>query len=392
MNIAIIGCGNRGLGLGKALVKYKKVRITAAADPDAARAAALGRELGICPEACVTDYKKILRMPDVQSVMVLSPDHTHHEIVCAAAKAKKHIFCEKPMALCHAHCVEMEKTAVKNKVMLMMGFCLRYNNLYRTARDLVSKGVIGNIKIAYAIDSVERGGAYFFHSWHRLKSQSGGLLYQKATHSLDILNWLIDSPPVSVYALSALDVFGGNEPNTKHCSSCSKKKTCPEYIDSHGYHSDYLDGKPFVIENKCAFAKEIDITDNSQLLIRYKNGAKVSFTEIHFTPDYKREFFLIGTLGRMTIHDFYLHNKNQNLKPWCSIEISYRHSGKITLIKPKLQKGGHGGGDTGMLDDFVDSLCGRRKPLADGRTGTMSSAIVDAAERSIDSGNAEKIK
>lgn len=265
-----------------------------------------------------------------------------------------------------------------------MGFCLRYNNLYRKAKEIIASGEIGKIRLAHVVDSVERGSAYFFHSWHRLRKNSGGLLLQKATHSLDIINWMVDSKPVSVYALGGLDVFGGKESSAKSCADCSKKKTCPEFIDSKRYHSDYLSGKALAIEDKCVFANEIDIMDNETLMIKYENGAKASFVECHFTPDYKREFSFIGDKGRLDVLDFYTQNGIGT--PYHEVTVSKRHSAETVKHYVQLGDGGHGGGDTAMMKEFIEVLSGKKKTLlADGMTGVISTAIAAAAEQSISS-------
>lgn len=338
------------------------------------------------------NHKLLLSSKDisVDAVIITSPDHTHHEIVMDAANSGKHIFCEKPMALSLKHCFEMQRAAESSNVIFMMGFCLRYNNLYLRAKEIIKSGQIGKVRSAYAVDSVERGSAFFFHGWHRLKKYSGGMLLQKATHSIDIINWLLNAEPVSVYAIGSLDVFGGKESSGKHCGSCEKRKTCPEFIDASKYHSDYLNGKTFVVEDKCVFAKEIDICDNETLLIRYDNGAKASFVECQYTPDYKREFSFVGDKGRLDILDFYSHNGTPS--PRNEITISRRHSGEIAKQIVPLRPGGHGGGDPAMIEDFLEALRNGTHPVADGMTGVISTAVAEAAEKSIESGNVEIIK
>ena len=390
INIGIVGAGNRAGGLAHNLVKMKGVRITCFCDPDLERLNNLSDDFNIPQEGRFADYRKMMKSPLFDAVLITSPDHTHYEIVLEAAARKKHIFCEKPMALKLEHCIEMQKAAEKNKVIFMMGFCLRYNNLYSRAKEIIAAGEIGNIRLANVVDSVERGSAYFFHSWHRLRKQSGGLLLQKATHSIDIMNWMIDSKPVSVYALGGLDVFGGKESNAKRCSDCDRKKSCTEFIDGGSYHSDYLSGKAFVVEDKCVFANEIDIMDNESLLIKYENGAKASFVECNFTPDYKREFSFIGDKGRLDILDFYMHNGIISLNH--GITICKRHSADTVKHHVQLRDGGHGGGDPSMMEEFIEVLSGKKKkPLADGMTGVTSTAIAAAAEKSICSGKVESV-
>ncbi|MBU0477694.1 Gfo/Idh/MocA family oxidoreductase [bacterium] len=392
IRFGIIGAGNRAVGLCRDLTRIPGVQIVAVNDPDKKRLANLANDYNINEENRFRDYKELLQLDELDAVIITSPDYTHHEIVINSAMKKKHIFCEKPMALTLKDCLQMKKAVEENGVIFLLGFCLRYNNLYKKVKELISSGVIGNIKIVNAVDSVERGSSYFFHSWHRRKKYSGGLLPQKATHSLDIINWMTESEPVSVYALGSLDVFGGNEPDDKRCSNCKEKKTCKEFIDSEHYHSDYMSGEKFIVEDRCVFASEVDIHDNEVLLINYKNGTKASFTECNFTPDYKRKFEFIGDRGRISVQDFYSHNgKFQPYKHKTEVIISKRHSNEIITINPELRKGGHGGGDPAMIEDLVKVFRGEKEPLTDVKTGILSTAIAFTAEKSIESGKVERI-
>jgi predicted dehydrogenase len=391
VKIGIVGAGNRALGLGRILARKENVSVTALCDPDRERLSNLSEDLCVPENGRFNDFKTMVGSSLFDSVVITSPDHTHHQITIEAAGRGKNILCEKPMALKLEHCAEMLKAAKDNNVLLMMGFCLRYNNLYKTAKEIIDSGEIGKIKLVSAADSVERGSAYFFHSWHRLNKNSGGLLLQKAVHSIDIINWMLDASPVSVFALGGLDVFGGKESNEKRCSFCAEKKSCPEFIDAAHYHSDYISGSPFVVEDKCVFAKEIDIMDNSALLIKYTSGVKVSFTECHFSPDYKREFSFVGDKGRLEILDFYSDNGDNT--PRNEIRISKRHDPEVSVRNVRLKTGGHGGGDEEMMDEFIDLIAGKKlKTSSDGAAGLMSAAIAAAAEESIKNGGVSVLK
>lgn len=390
VRIGFIGAGNRGRGLARALRSLSGAKVTAICDLNPEILQGWGDEFNIPANNRFTNVDQLLAADACDAVMVTTPDHTHYEIVMAATRNGKHVFCEKPMALEYAHCRDMQRSAEANGVILMLGFCLRYNNLYRKAKELIAAGQIGKVRMVVAVDSVERGSAYFFHGWHRLRRNSGGLLLQKAVHSLDIINWLVDSDPVSVTALGSLDVFGGDQPNDKCCAECADKSTCPEFIDTVRGYSDYLKDNVIRRTDKCVFAKEIDILDNEAMLIHYANGAKVSFTECHFTPDYQREFTFIGDRGKLEIVDFYCRNGVG--APRHHLRISQRHTLTVTDLTVQLGEGGHGGGDQQMLIDFIEVLQGKRSQvLANGRTGVISTALAEAAEKSVISGQTEPV-
>src|SRR5690606_38991010 len=76
------------------------------------------------------------------------------------------------------------------------------------------------------------------------------------------------------------------------------KPVCPYYVDFFkGSKMDY--GRARVKDDLCVYAEEVDVHDNSLAIIDYANGARISFMECMFTPEYSREFTFIGTAGKM---------------------------------------------------------------------------------------------
>jgi predicted dehydrogenase len=395
VRVGIIGTGNRGIGgYGLYILREKRAvaKIVALADPDRKRLKAAQEALMVPKERVFSDAECLLDLDDIEAVIITSPDYTHREIAVKAFMRGKDVLCEKPLALTVADCDEILAAQKKSGKILCVGFCLRYNNFYRKMHDLVNKEkIIGKILMAGAIDSVSVGGQYFFHGWWRRRKYSNGLLVQKATHSIDIMNWIIGSTVDSVYGVGGLSFFGGGKPRTKTCSRCSIRKKCPEALLNRRIDYDYgTTGFSMEIEDRCVFAKEIDIFDNEILAIKYRNSVNAFFTECQFTPDYKREFIFIGEKGRMYAIDPYIMGEGVSTEPL--IEIVSRYSRKRKLVKVKLNPGGHGGGDPALIDDFLNCCITRRKPLADGMAGRQSIAICAAGEKSIATGRVIKLK
>jgi predicted dehydrogenase len=96
----------------------------------------------------------------------------------------------------------------------------------------------------------------------------------------------------------------------------------------------------------------------------------MSYMECHFTPDYSREFTLIGTKGRM--YGFY--NNEQDFR----IELTYRHSKEKTVLHPPKREGGHGGGDPMIQNEFLERIQ-KGLPACPGILGARNSAAVAIA-------------
>jgi predicted dehydrogenase len=263
---------------------------------------------------------------------------------------------EKPLAQTIDDCKKIAEEVKKIDSIFMIGFELKYSMFFKKMKELIEKGEIGKVIIGIGIDNVSVGGNYFFRGKRGKKEYYKTLLLQKGTHSLDLFNYFVGGRPVRVFASGNLDVFGGKESKDKLCRDCERKKSCPYYVNYEYFDSGY--GAKIIIDDHCVYSKEVDINDNSQLLIEYDTGARVVYTECHFTPEYTSEFTLIGEKGKM--YSLYNHESDGNMS---IIRVSYRHSDHIDEYKPKLSPGGHGGGDPLLIEEFLDRILKKKVHL-----------------------------
>lgn len=120
----------------KAVPVMKEVAAITQAEAEAAR-----EQFGW--ERASEGYEKVINAKDIQLIDICTGNNTHREIAIAAAKAGKHIFCEKPMAMSVAECKEMIKAVEKAGVVHMIDFNYRRVPAVELARQMVEKGLIG---------------------------------------------------------------------------------------------------------------------------------------------------------------------------------------------------------------------------------------------------------
>lgn len=96
-------------------------------------------------EEAVTDWSELIAREDVDVVDINAPSDAHHAIAIAAARAGKHLFCEKPLALTLADSREMLQAAEEAGVKHMVGFNYRFAPAVRLAKKLVEEGRLGKI-------------------------------------------------------------------------------------------------------------------------------------------------------------------------------------------------------------------------------------------------------
>lgn len=380
IRLGLLGCGLRGMYLAKAMSEDPRVRVTAVCDLDPARLEMARKQSDRFSPRAYTKCDEFLADPEVDAVIVATNDAAHGRNGLDVLRARKHLFLEKPMAQTIAECDAMIEEWKKAQTVFMIGLELRYCSLCEQMKKIIDEGRIGDVVLGYAVDNVSVGGQYYYHGPRRRKEYILSLILEKGTHTLDLMNWFIGASPNRVYSEGGLNVFGRTAPAGKRCRDCDQAKTCPYFVShSRGFKMDY--GVQTIEQpDGCVYSNDADVHDNSVLTVRYDNGARMTYVECHFTPDYTREFTLIGTKGRM--YGFY--NNEQNFR----IELTWRHSAQKEVLYPEKRPGGHGGGDPGIQREFLDRVEAGR-PCALGVRGARdSAAIAIAATESAETGEA----
>ena len=113
---------------------------------DASKARADGMAAKFAPGAQIyTDYKQLLKDPDVEAVSVCMPNRFHGECSIAAARAGKHVLVEKPMAMSLAEAQKMVDTADKAGVHLLVNQSMRNYPAHKKAREIIASGMLGTV-------------------------------------------------------------------------------------------------------------------------------------------------------------------------------------------------------------------------------------------------------
>lgn len=197
LGICLIGCGRAGMiHANNYKNKVPNGKMVAVVDAVESVAKDAAQVLGI--DTYYTDYKDMLQNPLVDAVVVVSPTHLHRQIVVDCAAAKKHIFCEKPMAMNTAECDEMIAACDANNVKLQIGFMRRFDNSFQEAKRLIAQGAIGEL---VQIHSCTRGPSKP-RPWMYSLEKSNGILAEVNSHDIDSLRWMADSDVDSLYAVA----------------------------------------------------------------------------------------------------------------------------------------------------------------------------------------------
>ncbi len=386
INVGIVGTGDRGTSFVKAIEKIPEMKVVAIVDTNPVRMEAVIKHHNYPPCEKFTSIEELLDKKIADIIFITTPDWTHSDLIIKCLKKGYHVFCDKPLAINQKQIFEILKASNESDKMKFMGFNMRYKTLFRKMKEIVENEEIGKVLIGWSSSSYDGNG--YFRRWHKFREKSGGLIVHKGCHTIDILNWIIDSYPVEVYAKGGLSVFGGNK-KWEGCHKCEEINTCPyarklsekdeKLLEDIYIKAAVIDG---YTRNYCVFAPT-DVYDHYLVEITYENGVKASFVEVFFGTG---PFFMgfIGDKGEI-ITDSFIKNSIILRKKFGE------EREKIFKVESEIKEF-HGGADLQMLKDIIESLNTGKQILPGFVEGARAAIIGIAAMISIDTGKPVQIK
>ena len=392
LNIGVIGYGVRIDMLMDNLFNLgREVRIKAVADLDPARVRALmtkdvsenvryGLELDKIDaklRACRMDpetvafYRTTREMLDNESldgVMIGTRCDTHAAIAKLVLDRGLPLFLEKPVGVCQEDLDLLKDCLRSSRSPVVVSFPLRVTKMVQEVKGIIDAGTIGKVEHVQAFNDVGYGFVYY-HDWYRDESVSHGLFLQKATHDVDVINYLTGEKPAAVCAMKSKQIFKGDMPAGLRCGACEKQYTCMEssynIIRTRGDipRSDW-----------CCYAFDTGNEDSVSLLLRYESGMHAVYSQNFFARKgaARRGMRLYGYKG--TVEFDFAAGK---------IAVYDHMSDKVTRIDVPAPKDGHGGGDDVLMRNFVELMEGTAdSSVASLEDGIRSAQVCLVAKRS----------
>ncbi|OGX28159.1 MAG: hypothetical protein A2705_04400 [Omnitrophica WOR_2 bacterium RIFCSPHIGHO2_01_FULL_52_10] len=187
INVGVIGCGQWGPNHIRIFSQLSNSRAVMCADLNEARLKTVKETF---PQIqTTTDYKDILKNPDVQAVCIASPTDTHFNFTKEALEHGKHVFCEKPLALEAEECAHLKQLAAQKKKILMVGHVFLFNAGIKQLKEYIRSGELGRVHYAHSTRTNLGPFRYDVNA-----------LWDLAPHDISIFNYLFDSSPVNVSA------------------------------------------------------------------------------------------------------------------------------------------------------------------------------------------------
>jgi predicted dehydrogenase len=414
LEIVVVGAGGRGMYAyaSYALRHPDQIRIVGVAEPDPIRRGRMAELHDLDDDRCFVTWEDLMAKGQLgEAAIITTQDQMHVEPAVAAMGAGYDVLLEKPMAHTLEGCMRLVQESERRGRVLQICHVLRYAPFWRQLHAILDAGVLGDI-----ITVEHRENVAYWHMAHsfvrgnwRNKALSSPMILAKCCHDLDVLVWNLPSRVKRLSSVGSLLHYRpesvGPEIPSRCVDNCPIEPQCP--FSAIGIYLDYertfpdaraeltaagLDGEapdtwPFNVISpdrsrkgrlraiqegpygRCVYRCDNDVVDHQSVLLELENGTSVNMIMHGHSNQEHRSMRYDGT--RATL-------RARALEPG-EIEINY-HGGKTERILVDSGELGHGGGDEGIMADFVRVLRGEIAPLTTARVSLESHLLAFAAE------------
>ena len=397
ITMVIAGLGGRGHDIygNYAMEHPDEVEIAAVADPRPERLELAQREWNIPAERCFATAEELFAQPQLADAAVIATQDRQHVVHAEAAlKGGYHLLLEKPVAVDIEGCLEVLRLARRYQRHVVVCHVLRYTPFYNAIKRIIEDGRIGEVVTIQAMEQVgywHQAHSYVRGNWRRA-DESSPMILAKCCHDMDIYTWLLGKKCKAISSVGDTHLFKKEcapEGATPYClGGCKAKENCKfdaEKIYITNPATGIRNGNTWMagvacgvnpteertyeaLKNgqygRCVYMCDNNVVDHQQTNLLFEDGTTMSFTMCAFTEKCYRYFKAMGTNGE--IEADMLSNK-----------IHVRVFGEpeevidVKLLANDLK--GHGGGDSGIVNDFLDMLINETE--ATERTTTLEHSL-----------------
>jgi myo-inositol 2-dehydrogenase/D-chiro-inositol 1-dehydrogenase len=216
VRFGVIGVGNRGTALLRALLELPGTPIVAVCDPEPKHRqrgqGIIEKARGQRPDA-YDDPRRVLDRTDIDAVIVAIPCDAHEAVYRDAIMASKHLYAEKPLALTLAGCDRLIAAADKApNLAVHVGFQRRSNPRFQDGVELIGRGELGALIEARATWTSSNGPMNGHGGWLGRRDRSGDWMVEHAVHVWDILQWFTRESPVRASGWGRRGLFAKTDP------------------------------------------------------------------------------------------------------------------------------------------------------------------------------------
>lgn len=355
IKVGVVGCG--GIANQKHFPALKNNgdlnEIVAFCDIIVERAEKACAEFGAEGAKVYQDYHDLLADPNVEVVHICTPNVSHSEIAIAAFKAKKHVYCEKPMSHSPIEALKMVEAWKKSGMQFTVGYQNRFRPEVQNLHAACEAGDLGDIYYGKA-HALRRRGVPTWGVFMDKAQQGGGPLIDIGTHALDITLWCMNNYDIDSVTGSVFYKLGGLQQATE--------------------------GNLFGPWNPDTY----EVEDSAMGFIKMKNGATINLEAswaLNILESREASTTLCGTAAGAEIHSGMSYSKN---------ELIYNRGRNGQLMEETISPVGGvayfggGGGEEGTIDcrQWLEAVKNGTQPLVKPEEALVVTQILDAIYQS----------
>lgn len=397
MKFAIVGAGSRGMVYGSWIVAQGQ-QVSAIADLRPDRLAAAAKAFGVPQEGCFASADALFAGEKLaDAVVIASQDRDHFGHVMQALDRGYDILLEKPISPSARECLEIERRANALGRKITVCHVLRYTNFFATIKSVLDSGELGkivSIKHSENIGNFHMAHSFVRGNWGRTETSSP-IILAKSCHDLDILLWLTGAHCVKVASFGGLSYFrpeNAPKDGTERCLDCPEGENCRYYAPRAyepalgGWPTDVVcleQTREALTEalrtgpyGRCVFRCGNDVCDHMSTILEFDNGVTATFSLSGQTNRVHRNIHIMCEKGEILADD---GDHTVTVEHFMSNQAEGYASRVIHVVNGPS---GHGGGDAGIVKDFIRSMEGKGDSRSSISRSVESHLMACAAEQS----------
>ena len=372
----LLGAGQRGRHVYGAYASRhpNRLRFVAVADPDEQRRHRFGEEHTIPLSRRFGDWPEMLAAEIAPACVIATPDRHHADPAIAALERGLHVLLEKPVAHTLEDSGRVLEAARGGPGRLTVGHVLRYTPFFFTLNRLVGSGRLGDLVTVEHREDVpywHMAHSFVRGNWARTAGATP-MIVQKCCHDFDLLAWNLEAAAPGT-RVTRMQSFGSllhfrpeNAPRGATCrcvDPCPAAPGCPFdarrlYLDPattgwpvHTITDDLsIEGRNRALREgpygRCVYTAGSDVVDHQTVSMELSSGATAVLTMNGHAARPARVARYHGTRGSLVA----IAGETR------MIEFADHLGGGAEQVPIKAAAGGHGGGDLGLIEGFLDSL------------------------------------
>ncbi|MFT4145897.1 MAG: Gfo/Idh/MocA family oxidoreductase [Mobilitalea sp.] len=372
MKIALIGAGQRGMIYAKYAFERMKIEVVAVVDPKEEKRKAAAEVFQLAPDMIFDNVDLFFTAGKLaDAVIIASMDRDHYEQTIKALDLGYNILLEKPVSPDPKECLLIQQKAHECKRNVVVCHVLRYTNFFAAIKQIIDSGELGKVITIQHAENV--GNFHMAHSFvrgnWRNSEESSPIIMQKSCHDLDILVWLVGCGAEKISSFGNLQYFcreNAPEGSAERCLECKCAPECrfdvrkaylpmagewPATVVSEDQTEEgllkSLETSPY---GRCVYKCDNNVCDNQVTNIVFKNGVTATFHLSGLSNKMHRSIKVMCENG-----DIFGDDSNNIIKV-TKYSSNSKYTGEERIINVESAEGFHGGGDYGLMNDFIQEM------------------------------------